>query len=624
MLQAIRSRASGIVVQLLFGLLILTFALWGIGDIFRGRSTDTSVATVGDQKIDASEVRVALQRQVERFRQAMNTSLTEDQIKELGLVDTTLNQVIDQHLLDLEARRLGLAINDNTVRQAVLDNPAFRGSTAQFDRNIYLALLQQNQMTDQQYEALLRTDLVRNRIVSTVIDGVAAPPELVNALWQSRGERRVATAVLVPPSAIGALPTPDAAALQKYYDEHKDNFMLPERRSFTVALLDPAQYAAGIKFTDAELKAEYDKRQDQFVVPEKRVLQQILVPDEAKLKAVQAALAQGKDFASVAKDIAGESTDALNLGAMTRDDLAGDLGKAAFDLKPGGVTQPIKDSFGWHILKLVSVTPEKVAPFDSVKAKLAADLAQTQAIDQVVKIANAVDDALAGGATFKDVVAKFGLKTVTVNDVDAEGHDAAGKTVSLPSPDIVKTAFATSVTQPSDLKELPNQGSYMVAVNKVTPAAPQPLAQVRDKVLAAWQAQERTTRLAKLGEDYAAAVNKGEKLEDLAALHGLKTFTTKPLSRYGGNAELPPVVVSKLFSAKPGQAVTGGASDKGVVVASVNQVLPPDPAQAASQKAAIANEIDKAMKADLLGEYEQSLRQRFPVDINADAVKQLM
>ncbi len=625
MLQAIRSRASGIVVQILFGLLILTFALWGIGDIFRGRGADTSIASVGDQKIDASEVRVALQRQVERFRQAMNTSLSEDQIRELGLVDTTLNEVIDQHLLDLEAQRLGLAITDNTVRQAITDNPSFRGSTGQFDRNIYLALLQQNQMTDQQYEAMLRGDLVRNRIMATVTDGAAAPPELVNTLWQSRGERRVATAVLVPPSAIGALPTPDAVTLQKYYDEHKDSFMVPERRSFTVALLDPAQYAAGIKFTDAELKAEYDKRQDQFVQPEKRALQQILVPDEAKVKAVQAALAQGKDFAAVAKTVAGESSDAVDLGALSRDDLPGDLAKAAFDLKPGGVSQPIKDSFGWHILKLISVTPENVAPFDSVKAKLATELAQNRAIDQVVKMANAVDDALAGGATFNEIVAKFSLKTVKVDNVDAEGHDAAGKTVALPSSDIVKTAFATSITQPSDLKELPNQGSYMVKVDNVAQAAPQPLAQVHDKVVAAWQAQERATRLAKLGDDYATAVNKGEKLDDLATLHGLKTFTAGPLSRYSNNrAELPSVVVSKLFSAKTGQAVTGGAGDKGVVVATVNQILPPDPAQAASQKAAIAREIETATKADLLDEYEQSLRQRFPVDINADAVKQLM
>src|SRR6185437_9570636 len=224
MLQAIRSRASGIVVQILFGVLILTFALWGIGDIFRGRGADTSVASVGGEKIDGNEVSAALRRQVDRMRQMTNATLNDEQIKELGLLDTTLTEVINQHLLDLEARRLGLAVNDDAVRQAIIDNPAFHGTSGQFDRNIYLQLLQANRMTDQQYETLLRTDMIRNRIVATITDGA------------------------------GALPTPDAATLQKFYDAHKDNFMVPERRSFPVALIDPSQYMASIKIPDDQLK----------------------------------------------------------------------------------------------------------------------------------------------------------------------------------------------------------------------------------------------------------------------------------------------------------------------------------------------------------------------------------
>jgi peptidyl-prolyl cis-trans isomerase D len=625
MLQAIRSRASGIVVQALFGLLILTFGLWGIGDIFRGRPADTSVATVGGEKIDATEVSTALRRQVDRLRQATNASLTEEQIKELGLLDTTMQDIINRHLLALEAQRLGFAINDDAVRQAIFSNPAFRGPSGQFDPGIYRQLLAAYQMTDQQYEAMLRADLIGNRLIATVTDGAAAPPELVNTLWQSRGERRVATAILVPPSAVGVLPTPDAATLQKFYDAHKGQFMLPERRSFIVALVDPTQYTAGIKVPDDRLKAAYQKRQDEFVEPEKRVLQQILAPDEAKAKAAEAALAKGQDFAAVAKNNAGESADAVNLGTLSQAEMPGDLGKAAFALKPGGVTAPIKDAFGWHLVKLVSVTPEKVQPFDAVKAKLANDIAQSQAADQVAKIANSVDDALAGGATFKEVVAKFDLKTIAVSDVDEDGRDATGKAVPLPSPNIVKTGFATAQGQPSDLKDLPDQGYYMVSVAKVSPAAPQPLAQAHDKVLSGWQEQERATRLAKLGDDYAAAVDKGQNLGELAALHGLTPFTTKPLSRYGGgDNELPPAVTAKLFGIKQGQAVSGSAGSKGVVVAEVSQVLPPDPKEEAAQKASIAREIQQSTKGDLLGEYEQSLRDRFPVTVNHDALDRLL
>jgi peptidyl-prolyl cis-trans isomerase D len=626
MLQAIRSHASGIVVQILFGVLILTFALWGIGDIFRGRDTDTSVASVGDVKIDATEVARALRLQVDRFRQAMNTSLTEEQIKQLGLLDTTLNQVIDEHLLDLEAERLGLAVNDNAVRQAIVTNPAFRGPSGTFDRNVYAQLLGANQMTDQQYEAILRTGMIRSRIIDSVTAGADAPPALIDALWQSRGERRIAEALLIPPSAIGTIPTPDGATLDKFYDAHKDQFMLPERRSFTLAMVDPSQFLAGIKVPDDELQAAYKKRTEEFVVPEKRTVQQILVPDEAKAKAAAAALAAGKDFAAVAKNIAGETPDQLNLGALSQAEMPGDLGKAVFDLKLNQVTKPINDPFGWHIAKLLAIAPETVQPFAQVKDKLQTELARDQAADQVAKTANAVDDALAGGASFKDVVAKFSLKTVTADSVDEQGHDAAGKTVTLPQPsaDILKTAFATATGQPSDLKELADQGYYMVSVDKVLPASPQPLAQIKDKVAAAWQQSERAVRLAELGDDLAAAANKGQKLDDVAALHGLKTFITKPLSRYNQDADLPPAIMAKLFSAKQGQAVSAADADKGDMVAMVTQVLPPDPKDAATQKAQIAREIAQSTKGDLLAEYEQALRQRYPVTVNRDALDRLL
>jgi peptidyl-prolyl cis-trans isomerase D len=624
MLQAIRSRASGIVVQALFGLLIITFGLWGIGDIFRVQSNDNSVATVGDQKIQASEVADALRRQVERLRQATNASLTEEQIKQLGLPRNALNEVINQHLLDLEAQHLGLAINDDAVRQEIINNSAFRGPSGQFSRDIYRQVLTANQMTDQQFEALLRTDLVHNRIAATVTDGAGVPDGLINALWKSRGERRIATALLIPPSAVGELPTPDAATLAAFYDAHKDDFMLPERRNFTVALIDPAQYAADIKISEDELKAVYKKRADQFTVPEKRKLQQILVPDEVKARAVEAALAQGKNFATVSRDLAGQSVDSLNLGTLSQDEMPGELGEAAFGLKPNGVTPPIKDSFGWHILKLISVTPGKVASFESVKDKLASELALDRAIDKVANITNEVNDALAAGSTFQEIVTKFHLKTITVDGVDAEGRDPSGKQIKLPAPGILKTAFDSPLGPPHDVKDLPDQGSYMVAVDKVIAAAPQPLAQIHDKVVAAWQEQERSSRLAKLGEDFANAVNKGQKLDEIAALHGLKPFATKPLSRSTTNADLPPIVIAKLFGAKLGQAVTGSAGSKGVVVATVAQILPPDPATEAVEKAAIRREIEQATKADLLSEYEQSLQQRFPVEEAKDALDKVM
>jgi peptidyl-prolyl cis-trans isomerase D len=627
MLQAIRSKATGIVVQVLFGLLILTFALWGIGDIFRGRSTDTTVATVGGLKISAEEVSEELRHQLERLRQQTGASLTQDQIKELDLVNTTLDSVIDRHLLDREAARLGLAVNDDAVRQAIVGNPSFRGSDGAFDRNVYAQLLAANQMTDQQFETMLRGELIRGMIIDPVTAGAGAPPELIDALWHSRGERRTADAVLLAPSAIGAVGTPDPGALEKFYDEHKDEFLLPERRSFSVAMLDPGTLAASIIVPEEKIQAEYKARIDEFRTPEKRTLEQILVPDEAKAKAAQAALAAGKDFAQVAHDVAGENKDAVELGALTRDDLPGELGKVAFALKAGEVSQPVKDPFGWHIVKLVSVTLEAQQSYADVKDKLGKSLARDQAADELSKTANAIDDALAGGAKFSDIVAKFNLKPVAVADVDETGHLPDGKAAPIPAPaeDILKNAFAAKTTGLGDLRDTPDQGFYLIDLDKIAPAEPQPLTQIHDKAVAAWQQAERRARLAKLGDDMAKAVNAGQHLDELAAMHGFKPFVTKPLSRYQSDAELPATLLPRLFAAKRGQAVAGPADgDKGYIVATVADILPPDPALEASQKAEIARQIDQQTKGDLLDQYEKALGREYPVTRDSDAINRLL
>jgi peptidyl-prolyl cis-trans isomerase D len=630
MLQAIRSHTSGIVVQALFGLLILTFALWGIGDIFRGRGSDTSVAKVGGQEIPASEVSQALHITLDRIQRSTNTSLTPDQIKELGILDTTVRDVINQHLLDLEASRLGLAVNDEAVRQAILSNPAFRGPSGVFDRNTYLALLNANQMTDQQYESMLRQSLVRNRLVDSVTAGAAAPTDLVNALWQARGQRRVATALILPTQAVGDIGAPTDVQLEKYYKSHQSEYMLPTRRSFTVAFVDPGADLAAITIPEDQVQAAYEKRKGEFRIPERRALQQILVTDETKAKAAEAALAKGDDFAKVAAAVAGEKPDTIALGTLTERDLPGALGKAVFDLKAGGVTKPIHDPFGWHIIKVVQIEPPTVEPLAQARAKLVKQLRLDKAAEEAAKLANSIDDATAGGATFQDVVTRFKLKEVTVTGVDAQGHDASGKATKVPAPaeQILKTAFATSPSQPSDLKNLPDQGYYMVKVDAVIPAAPQPLAQVRDKVAKAWQESQREARLQKMAQDIANAVDKGQQLADVAALHGLKTFTTQPFSRDTANSGLPPDVMAKLFGAKLGQAVSGAAQtangDVGAIVAALTQILPPDPAQAATAKKTIRADIVGTTKSDLLSEFEQALRQRYPVSVNHQALSNLL
>ena len=624
MLQAIRSKANSYIVKLLFALLAATFALWGIGDIFRNWGTNTTVAKVGPREISADQLNQALRAQLEQLRQLGN-NIDLAQAKQLGLVDAALQQMISGDLLDLEINRLGLAIGDDAVRQAIMDNPNFKGPTGSFDRTRYLQLLAANQLTQGQFEANMRQNLVRAQLTGALLDGLTPPQPLVDTLYRARAERRTAEMVTLTPEATPAPPAPTDEQLAAFHEAHQDAFRKPERRSFSLALLRAEDIAATIKIPDDKLKQEYENRRDEFHTAEERNVQQLLFPDEAKAKEAKAALDAGKDFAAVAKDEANADAASTDLGWVKRADLPNELADAAFALAQGKVSDPVQTSFGWHILRVTGIKPETVQDFEAVKTRLAQEVARDQASDQIAKIANDIDDALAGGNSFASVVQKFSLKTQHIPEVDAQGRAADGKQADLPQPadGVLHTAFNTDADQTSPLTELGEDGYFIVHVDKVVPSVVQPLAEAHDQAVTLWQADQKQQALAQLADSIAKEVNGGRSLKDVAAAKKLTVTTTPALQRTGGSPTVPPALVAALFSAKLNAAVTAPAGDN-FAVAQLKAIEPADPAKDKDAVKPIADELTNEMHNDIMNAFDQALRARFPVEINQANIDRLL
>src|SRR6266436_3999810 len=254
MLQAIRSKAGSFVVKLLFVLLILTFGIWGIGDIFRTASSDTSIATVGDHSVRAEELQTALRRALEQLSARFGSAIDLQQAKQLGLIDQTLRQLIDRSLVDQEVARMRLDISDDLIRNVITANPNFRGADGRFDRGLFNALLAANHLTEDQYVALLRHDIPRNDLLHALTAAAVAPQSMVDLIHKYRNEKRLADIVSFPVSGAGDPGQPSETDLAAFYDSHQDLFRAPEYRGFTLASLDPSDIAQSIEIPEAKLK----------------------------------------------------------------------------------------------------------------------------------------------------------------------------------------------------------------------------------------------------------------------------------------------------------------------------------------------------------------------------------
>ena len=617
MLQAIRSRAGSLVVKVLFAILIVAFGFWGIGSWLNDRSVDATVATVGSAKIQADQLSAAVRNQVQSLRQnpAYGPSFEIEQAKQLGLVNDELDQIIDDALVSQEIGRLKLAVGSDAIRTIIQNNPAFHNSSGQFDPARYRDLLGNNRMTDAQYEASVRNDLVRGALNESVGGGAIAPKPLVDAFFRILAEKRVADTVMIPFASATDVGEPSEKDLADFHDTHAEGFRAPELRSFEVAYLTLDNLAKTIEISDDELIDEYQKRLADFEQPDRRHVEQILVQDQAAADQVETALKGGQAFATVAKDVAKMASGPIDLGLVSKEELdEPKLADAAFALAKGAVSDPVKTSFGWHILRVTDIQAAKTQSFEEAKPKLQAELAHEAADSQVGKLMNKVDDALARGDDLDKVAADLQLE-VTKPTVDQTGHTASGSTVGLPSPEILRTAFDTREGQVSNVAEMQDGGFFVVRVDKVTPSEVRPLAEVHDQVLKAWQQQQRIDRVTKTAKEIVDDVNGGKALKDVAAARKLKLTTTAPIERGVAPGDLPPQVVTALFRAKPHQAVQGPSQD-GVYIAELTEVIAADPAADKAKLDALSAQIRQQIQRDLVTEYATALRRYFPVDID--------
>ncbi len=625
MMQWIRGRAGSIIVKILFGLLIVSFGLWGIytRSDYAERSPDTVIATVGDHSIRAENLQQALQPALERLRAQLGATIDPAQVKQLGILDSLLGQLIDRSLLDQQTARLGLEVSDDTIRGAIYGNPAFRGPDGKFDRQRFAQLLTMQRLSEDQLVARLRSEIPRSELLQAVTAGADPPRPVVDALYRYRNEKRLADIVAFPVAAVTDIGAPSEDQLNKFYEAHPDLFRAPEYRSFTVASLSPADVEQPGDIAEDKLKKEYEQRKDEFETGETREIQQILAPSEEKAKEAEVAVAAGKDWKEVATGL-GQDPDTVDLGLLSRQEIPHELGDVAFELPLNQPSQPIKSPLGWHILRVTKIEPAATLSFEQARPKIEAALKLQDATDRLDKSGNKADDALAGGTPLAEVAAKFGLKITTIAASDESGHDPDGKPVLLPvAPDqILKTVFVTNPGDTSRIIDTDDGSIFAVHLDKVTAPQVRPLAEVKDQAVAAWQAEQKRETASKKAEALAAAVTSGVTLAKAAGDKGLTLLAAVPLSRGQTPGQTtPPALVSKLFAAKPGEIVTS-SEETGAYTAQLKEIQSletvPD-AEAAKLSEQLAGEA----RGDIAGAFTEALRKRFPVEIQREALDRM-
>ena len=565
------------------GVLIISFGVWGIGDIFKGFGRST-VAKIGSTEISSEQFRQLYTDRLQQISRQFGRPLTPDQARAFGLDRQVLQQVVAETTLDEAAHGLGLQQSNDEIMKSITSDPNFKGANGAFDPARFAQVIRNFGFSEQRYIAEQRKVALRRQIAGTVSAGVEPSTTLIEALSRFQNEQRSIEYVKLEAAQAGTIETPTPDVLAKYYDEHKVQFRAPEYRKISFLVMTPDELAKWTTVSDDDAKKVFEERKEKYSTPEKRDVSQIVFPNAEDAKAARDKIAGGLSFADLAKERGLKPSD-VDLGVVAKSAIIdAKVADAAFALPTNEISQPIQGTFGVVLVKVGKIEPGTQASYDSVAQELKHEIALDRAKKSVLDLHNKMEDERGGGASVIEAAQKLKLTPVTVEAVDRSGRAPDGQPVtSIPKGlDLVAQAFASDVGVDNETISF-NGGYVWFDVLGVTPSRERKLDEVKDQIETRWHADQVSAKLRSKATEMVQKLGQGGKLADEAASAGVKVETAAPFKRGATVAGLTPGVIEAAFrTAKDAAGQTEGANNTEWVVFRVTDIIDP-PADLASE-----------------------------------------
>ena len=560
LMDKLREGAQGRVAKIIFWLIILSFALAGVGS-YLNRPVDTNPAEVNGEPITAQSLETAYRNERSRMEAQFGDSFAQlasnpEYTKQLR--HSVLEKLVDQLVLDQQAHATRIRVGNEQVKETIRTMPEFQNE-GKFDNERYLNLLSRAGLTPQGFSESIRQDLVRQNWIGGLVNSEFALPGEVNAIDALLQQARDVTVYTLPVDHFMKTVQVSDAELESYYKAHQKQFMSPDQVKISYVMLNAKDLQADIKVSDQEARDYYDQHQDQYRTAERRQVAHILIAqkdDAAALKEAEALLSKLKSGADFAKLATQNSTDKLSarkggeLDWFEKGVMDPEFEKAAFALqKSGDLSTVVKSQFGYHIIKLLGIQPETSKSFDEVKADVLAKVRQDKSHELFLDKQQQLADLSFENPDSLDLVAeKMGLKIV-----NSDFFAASTAVAPLNDPKVKQQAFSEDLREQNTNSEVINISDDQALVLHVTEfkhAAVRPLADVKADVTSAVKLEKAQGQVREQAIALLAKLNKGESIEA-----ELKAITGKQESRTGVtrmSSELEASLVQALFRmAKP-------------------------------------------------------------------------
>ena len=600
MLAFFRSFTKSWVSNVFFTLLIVSFAVWGIKDVFHPKISN-AVVSAGSREISPADFKQLFETYRKRAMQQTGQMITAKDAVAQGVDLSMVQQLMGDEAMAEYIRRVGVTPSDKLVADQMKKIPSFFDQVSgKFDEKAYEQTLADNGLTPDKFVVTLKDEIAQNHLGAGMAAGLKVPLAYGALTASYEREGRTISFFLLEPQNVPQPTLPTDPQLQAFIAQHADRIRRPEMRVLSVVRFSAKAVAPTLTPDPADVQKMYNFRKDSLATPEKRSLVEIPARDAAAAQAIAAKLQAGQAPDAVAK--------AYGVQAITYTDSPKSavadpkVADAAFHLVPGQVSGPVQTGLaGLAVVKVTGLTPAKAVSFDVVKpqieAQARADMATQKIYDQVQKY----DDAHSTGGTLVDAARTAGGAAVQIGPVSADGADTKGQTTLVLTPKLLKAAFALTQGGETDMQDDGAGEYFAVHVDKVIAPTVPPLDEIRQPLTQAWMQIEMVRRLNAKAEELAAKMRKGESLEAAAAevLAKVQHAVAVPRAAMLQNKSLGEDLAGKLLTAKAHDIVTGQTSQIPVMIARIDSINAANPDETARMVVAQRNRGTMQMFNDI-------------------------
>jgi peptidyl-prolyl cis-trans isomerase D len=634
MLRILREHASSWMLKGILVLVAVTFISWGGYSFFREKKV-TYVAKVDDVTVEWREYNEAFQNAVKQYRDALGPSFSEKMIQELGLKGKILDGLIDKILILREAKRLGLSIPDEELREAIESIPAFQFS-GQFDRRNYERFLRINRMTPDEFEQSQRENFLISKAVNLIKtnEGKVSDEEVLD-IYLFENERINLTFLKVAPDSFKNQVQANDIELKDYYEKHREEFRIPAFVQVQYLLFRPSDVEGKIQVSPDEIKRYYDSRKGAFQIPKQIRVRNILIkagsqesPDqwEAKKKKTEEILEKAKktkDFGSVAKQYseAENASKGGDLGWVQKGMLGEQIESILFSMKAGELSGVLPGRDGFLIFKVEEVKEEKQKPFEEVKNQIFQTLKKEKAKAEASRKA---DDAFYSLFRSRDLEGYAGDKNVPIKTTGLFKEGDAIPEIGN-NPLFYSSAFSLKVGEISPVVDIPPNYYVLKLVNRKDSRVPS-LDEVKEEVRRKVIEIKAETQARQVAEDFLNQIRTGRNIKEVGREKGYPLVETGFFTRTAG-------VVPKIGPAREFMGILASLTEKnpvpkevirtkdGYFVVRLSGHEPADQGKFESVKKNLEKRLSYQKQEEAFQNWLSQLRSKAKIDISQDFLK---